>query len=115
MELIPEEDVIKLFGCTDLDRIYSKNVGQFEGFIDEQLTITGDNAAVYVRMRHRNGQIHNRLIVDKSGVQFRGINTFDIKDPETGVVFTTHRPHYNMPKGANMLLKKLSFDYSSRE
>uniref|UniRef100_A0A1B0GF51 Beta-sarcoglycan n=1 Tax=Glossina morsitans morsitans TaxID=37546 RepID=A0A1B0GF51_GLOMM len=107
MELIPEEDVIKFFGCTDLDRIYSKNVGQFEGFIDEPLTITGDNAAVYVRMHHRNGQIHNRLIVDKSGVQFRGINTLDIKDPETGaVIFTTHRPHYNMPKGANMLLSK---------
>uniref|UniRef100_A0A1A9VG28 Uncharacterized protein n=1 Tax=Glossina austeni TaxID=7395 RepID=A0A1A9VG28_GLOAU len=82
MELIPEKDVIKFFGCTDLDRIYSKNVGQFEGFIDESLTITGDYAAVYVRMHHRNSQIHNRLIVDKSGMQFRGINTFDIKDPE---------------------------------
>ncbi|KAI9580977.1 uncharacterized protein LOC119638332 [Glossina fuscipes] len=68
--------------------------------------MAGDNATVYVRTLHqRNGQIHNQLTVDKSGVQFRDVNTFDIKDPETGaVIFTTHRPHYNMPKGANVLL-----------
>ncbi|TMW49023.1 hypothetical protein DOY81_005911 [Sarcophaga bullata] len=107
MELIPEEDVVKFYGDTDLDRIFSKNIGQFEGFINEPVTITGDGSPVYVRMHHRNSQSVNRIIIDKMGVQFRGINSFELKDPANGdTVFTTHRPHYNIPQGAEKLISK---------
>lgn len=107
MELIPEEDVVKFYGETDLDRIFSKNIGQFEGFTDEPVTITGDDAPVYVRMHHRNSQSSNRMIIDKMGVQFRGVNTFELKDPTNGdAIFTTHRPHYNIPNGAETLISK---------
>ncbi|KAM7362522.1 sarcoglycan beta isoform 1-T4 [Cochliomyia hominivorax] len=107
MELIPEEDVVKFYGETDLDRIFSKNIGQFEGFADEPVTITGDDAPVYVRMHHRNSQSVNRMVMDKIGIQFRGVNTFEIKDPTNGdIIFTTHRPHYNIPQGAETLVSK---------
>lgn len=109
MELIPEEDVVKFYGETDLDRVFSKNVGQFEGFLDDPVTIEGDNAPVYVRMHHRNTHSSNRLAVEKSGVQFRGVNTFELKDPINGeTIFTTHRPHYSIPNGANNLISKVN-------
>lgn len=106
MELIPEEDVIKFYGEADLDRIYAKNIGQLEGFAEEPVTIVGDDGPVYVRMHHRNSQSSNRMTMDKDGVQFRGINTFEVKDAVGETIFTTHRPHYNMPDGANNLISK---------
>lgn len=107
MELIPEEDVVKFYGDTDLDRIFSKNIGQLEGFADEPVSITGENGPVYVRMHHRNSQMINRMIMDKNGTQFRGVNSFEIKDPANGnAIFTTHRPHYNIPQGAETLISK---------
>lgn len=107
MELIPEEGVVKFYGETDLDRVFSKNVGRLEGFVNEPVTFTGEGAPVYVRMHHRNSQSVNRMVIDKTGVQFRGINSFELKDPANGeTVFTTHRPHYNIPQGAEKLLSK---------
>uniref|UniRef100_A0A1I8PF88 Beta-sarcoglycan n=1 Tax=Stomoxys calcitrans TaxID=35570 RepID=A0A1I8PF88_STOCA len=106
MELIPD-DIVKFYGETDLDRIFSKNIGQFEGFVDDPFKIEGENAPVYVRLHHRNSHSANRLIVDNNGIQFRGVNNFELKDPTTGeTIFTTHRPHYTIPNGANVLISK---------
>ncbi|XP_075147035.1 sarcoglycan beta [Haematobia irritans] len=108
MELIPE-DIVKFYGETDLDKIFSKNVGQLEGFLDEPVVIEGESAPVYVRLHHRNSHGSNRLIVDNGGVQLRGVNNFELKDPKTSeTIFTTHRPHYTIPNGASVLISKVN-------
>lgn len=107
MELIPEGDTIKFYGQTDLDRVYLKNVAQLSGFLDEPVSISADDAAIYVRLHHRNGQLPHRLMMDRTGLQFRGVNSFDIKDPLSGSpIFSTHRPHYNLPGGVNALFTR---------
>ncbi|XP_039948837.1 uncharacterized protein LOC126767961 [Bactrocera neohumeralis] len=105
LEIIPEHDLIKFYGYTDLDRVYSKQNGRIEGFIDDPLTITGDDG-VYVRL-HKNGQAYNRLTLDKSGIQFQAVNNFEVRDSTSGdTIITSHRPHYNIPAGAESLLAK---------
>ncbi|XP_067616669.1 uncharacterized protein Scgbeta [Eurosta solidaginis] len=108
IEIIPEHDIVKFYGYTDLDRTYSKQTGRIEGFVDQPVTITSDDG-VYVRL-HRNGQSYNRMILDKKGIQFQAINNFEVKDPSNGdIIFTSHRPHYNIPSGAdNLHVKTIS-------
>ena len=109
MELIPEEGLIKFSGSTDLDKVYAKNSGLLEGFADVPVSITGEQGGgVYVRLQ-RNGQTVNRLLLDaENGIQFKAINSFEMKATEDGPpIFSTHRPHYNMPQGANVLEAKL--------
>lgn len=106
MEMIPEVGVLKFTGLTDLDRIYNKCGGQIDGFSDVPVTITGDEEGVTIKV-NRNGQTHSKMTIDKEGISFKGVNTFEIKDPNNGdAIFTTHRPHYNIPQGANNLQVK---------
>lgn len=106
MELIPEEELIKFYGTTDLDRVYSKIIGQIDGFADVPVTITGDEGNVYIKLQ-RNGKSNTRMEMNSSGINFNEINIFEVKDPISGsTIFTTHRPHYNMPKGADNLIVK---------
>lgn len=45
--------------------------------------------------------------MSKNGTQFNGISEFNLRDPSTNeVIFTTHRPKYNMPSGTNNLVAK---------
>lgn len=54
-----------------------------------------------------NGHVHNKMLMSKNGTQFNGISEFDLRDPSTNeVIFTTHRPTYNMPAGASNLMAK---------
>ncbi|XP_053961415.1 beta-sarcoglycan [Anastrepha ludens] len=102
IEIIPEHDLVKFYGYTDLDRVYSKQTGQIDGFVDQPVTITADDG-VYVRL-HKNGQAFNRLTLDKSGIQFQSVNNFEVKDSTSGhTIFTSHRPHYNIPTGTGNL------------
>ncbi|XP_017468222.1 PREDICTED: uncharacterized protein LOC108360457 [Rhagoletis zephyria] len=105
IEIIPEHDLVKFYGYTDLDRVYSKQTGRIEGFIDQPVSITGDDG-VYVRL-HKNGQAYNRMLLDQSGIQFQGVNNFEVKYSTSGdTIFTSHRPHYNIPAGSGNLLAK---------
>lgn len=108
MELIQAEEVIKFFGITDLDRIYKRD-GHIEGFVDQPVTITGDNSAVQIKLLQRNGHLHNKLTMNKNGTSFNYIDKFEVKDPVSGdLIFTTHRPHYNIPKGVDRLVAKMA-------
>lgn len=106
MEIIPEENVIKFSHNTDLERIYIKSYEKFDSFNQESMTIAGIDNAVNIRMHHRNGQSSNRMIVDESGVQFQGTNTFELNNKRAYVdnILSTHRPQYNIPNGANKLI-----------
>ncbi|XP_055384395.1 beta-sarcoglycan [Condylostylus longicornis] len=106
MELIPEEETIKFFGSTDLDRILNKCGGQIDSFVDEPMSITAEDSSFNVKLISK-GQSHIKMLMDKSGTYFRGINQFEIKDPHSGdIIFTTHRPHYILTSGAENLLTK---------
>jgi len=98
IELIPEEDIVKFYGDTDLDRVYLNSLNQINGFTDFPVTISGEGnqGSVHIQLG-RNVPAYKRILVDKSGINFKGINIFDIKDPIKGSnIFTTQRPHYEL-------------------
>lgn len=58
-------------------------------------------------IRATNGHLHNKMLMSKNGTHFGGINEFELKNPSTNeVIFTTHKPTYNLPSGANNLVAK---------
>lgn len=58
-------------------------------------------------MKPTNGHIHNKMLMSKNGTHFGGISEFELKSPTTNeVIFTTHKPTYNIPSGANNLIAK---------
>lgn len=106
--MVPEADSIKFYGSTDLDRIYKKD-GLIEGFADVPLTITGDKGDVEINLLKPNGNAQNKMLMSKNGTQFNGINHFDIRDAATDeVVFSTHKPTYNLATGVENLHTKLA-------
>ncbi|XP_055637085.1 uncharacterized protein LOC129775892 [Toxorhynchites rutilus septentrionalis] len=109
IELIQGEETVKFFGNIDFDRLYKQD-GKIEGFHEEPVEITGDSGPVSVNLVNRNGHSHNKITLSKNGSIFKGINHFEIKDSTSGrQIFTTTRPSYNMPQGANMLHTNLIY------
>lgn len=54
-----------------------------------------------------NGHLHNKMLMSKNGTHFGGINEFELKSPTTNeMIFSTHKPTYNLPSGANNLISK---------
>lgn len=54
-----------------------------------------------------NGHIHNKMLMSKNGTHFGGVNQFELKSPTTNeLIFTTHKPTYNLPSGAENLIAK---------
>lgn len=54
-----------------------------------------------------NGHLHNKMLMSKNGTHFGGINEFELKSPTTNeAIFSTHKPTYNLPSGANNLIAK---------
>lgn len=70
---------------------------------------TGERSDLSVNLvKTLNGHVHNKMLMSKNGTQFNGIAEFDLRDPTTNeVIFTTHRPTYNMPAGTNNLVAKV--------
>ncbi|EDW84981.2 uncharacterized protein Dwil_GK12845 [Drosophila willistoni] len=129
MEVIPEVDVIKFYGTTDMEKVYTHSIGQIHGFTDVPVSISSDaveNAdgvedglheessanEVHVRVfRNGNGngpaQERDRIVINKEGIVIQATNLFEVKDPtDRQPVFTTHRPQYNIPAGVNVLQAK---------
>ncbi|XP_017103581.2 beta-sarcoglycan [Drosophila bipectinata] len=113
MEVIPEVDVIKFYGSTDLERVLTSSYGQIHGFSDVPVTISSDaEDGVHIRVfRNGNGASTNerdRIVLNKEGVLIQATNLFEVKDPkDRQPVFTTHRPQYNIPGGVNSLQAKV--------
>ncbi|XP_034664024.1 beta-sarcoglycan [Drosophila subobscura] len=118
MELIPEVDVVKFYGSTDVERLHTNSIGQLHGFTDVPVTISSDmsnnnktDAGVHVRVfRNGNGAAseRDRIVVDKDSILIDATNVFDVKDPvDRQSIFTTHRPQYNIPDGVDALQAKV--------
>lgn len=71
--------------------------------------IEGERSDIFINMiRATNGHLHNKMLMSKNGTNFGGINEFELKNPSTNeVIFTTHKPTYNLPSGANNLVAKM--------
>ncbi|EDW42455.1 GM26011 [Drosophila sechellia] len=88
MEVIPEVDVVKFYGITDLERVQTNSIGQIHGFSDVPVTISSDSG-------DGEGGVH-------------ATNLFEVKDPvDKQPIFTTHRPQYNIPGGVEALQAKV--------
>ncbi|EDW28078.1 GL27177 [Drosophila persimilis] len=118
MELIPEVDVVKFYGSTELERLQTNSIGQVHGFTDVPVTISSDgssddnpDAGVHVRVfRNGNGASseRDRIVVDKDAIVIDATNVFDVKDPaDRQSIFSTHRPQYNIPAGVAALQAKV--------
>lgn len=54
-----------------------------------------------------NGHLQNKMLMSKNGTHFGGVTQFELKSPTTNeVIFSTHKPTYNLPSGANNLIVK---------
>lgn len=68
----------------------------------------GERSDIFINMvKPTNGHLHNKMLMSKNGTHFGGINEFELKSPSTNEpIFTTHKPTYNLPSGANNLIAK---------
>ncbi|XP_031616835.1 uncharacterized protein LOC116336824 [Contarinia nasturtii] len=107
LELVPESGAIKFFQSIDLDKVTKKD-GKIEGFYDIPVTVTGERSDIFINMINpTNGHLHNKMLMSKNGTHFSGISEFELKSPTTNeAIFTTHKPTYNLPSGANNLIAK---------
>ncbi|EDW97099.1 uncharacterized protein LOC6536817 [Drosophila yakuba] len=115
MEVIPEVDVVKFYGSTDLERVQTSSFGQIHGFSDVPVTISSDagdgEGGVHVRVfRNGNGAANerDRIVLNREGILVQATNLFEVKDPvDKQPIFTTHRPQYNIPGGVEALQTKV--------
>ncbi|XP_032577190.1 uncharacterized protein LOC6606669 [Drosophila sechellia] len=115
MEVIPEVDVVKFYGITDLERVQTNSIGQIHGFSDVPVTISSDSGdgegGVHVRVfRNGNGAAseRDRIVLNREGILLQATNLFEVKDPvDKQPIFTTHRPQYNIPGGVEALQAKV--------
>lgn len=67
----------------------------------------GDKSHIALNMIKANGHLHNRMLMSKNGTQFSGVNQFSIENGENDeIIFSTHKPTFNLPGGADNLAAK---------
>lgn len=68
----------------------------------------GDNAPVHIALLRANGHPHSRVSLSKNGTALHGFSALDVRRPSDGTtIFSTHRPHFTMPAGAENVRAKL--------
>ncbi|XP_070521617.1 beta-sarcoglycan isoform X2 [Cardiocondyla obscurior] len=107
MEVIPDENLLKFYGRTDLDKI-SLQSGICQSYGDEPMEISGDEAGVCVDVKNRGRSYeaypHSKLGVQPNGTTMSQVESFEIKDPRTGVTyFTTDFPNFGLPNGVKTI------------
>ncbi|KAJ2942253.1 hypothetical protein O0L34_g15801 [Tuta absoluta] len=103
MEFLPEHNAIKLFGETGLEHVYKRD-GLIESFRDAPMQVLSENGSVTFNLQTRLSRSDTKLVVNASGVFIRGVNSFELLDPDTGdVVFSTSAPEMTVPDGVNNL------------
>lgn len=111
IELCPEENSIK-FPRVDLDRIHKRD-GKLEGFSNVPVTIEGGQ--VHLNIVHRNGHVHNRVMVGQNETHLKNANHFEIRHPSDGhVLFSTVKPTYSFSAGHAKNLRTDSATTASR-
>lgn len=97
LELVPEEYAIKFFGDTNLDNVYKRD-GLIEGYDDEPINILANNGTIVMNFLSRNGRLTEKLHLIKNGTYVKNVDTFEIKDKNGKILFTTNNPKFNIRK-----------------
>ncbi|XP_011504893.1 PREDICTED: uncharacterized protein LOC105367797 [Ceratosolen solmsi marchali] len=103
-EVIPEQDLVKFYGNTDLDRVCLHR-GICEGFGDEPIELIGDGGGVHIQVANRqHSMAWSNLQILKNGTSISQIESFQIKDPRSGSpIFSTEFPNFGLPQGVQKI------------
>ncbi|XP_043267229.1 uncharacterized protein Scgbeta [Venturia canescens] len=109
MEVIPEADLVKFYGRTDLDKVFVQE-SICQGYGDEPVELIGDDSSVLLSVRNRR---HNnpkgRFSVQPNGTTFSMVESFEVKDSRTGdSLFSTNFPNFGLPSGVGKLAVNLA-------
>lgn len=105
IELIPEEETIKLFGDVDLDHIYKRD-GILEGFKDEPIQVASEGSPIQFKLYSRTGRPVTKLQVNTNETAFKGINSFIVKNEKDESLFTVTEPVFTALKNGKSLTTK---------
>ncbi|CAK9824498.1 SGCB [Anthophora retusa] len=133
MEVIPDENLVKFYGKTDLDRVRYLNIqrnnftfisnemmlylqvclqsGVCQSYGDESMEIAGVEAGVQIDVNsHRlYDETRAKVMILPNGTTMSKIESFEVKDPKTGTVyFTTDFPNFGLPSGVEKIDVKIA-------
>ncbi|XP_034193960.1 sarcoglycan beta [Osmia lignaria lignaria] len=110
MEMIPDENLVKFYGKTDLDRVCLQS-GVCQSYGDESMEVSGDEAGVQIdvngqRTRDETGA---KVTVLPNGTSISQVESFEIRDSRSGAIyFTTDFPNFGLPAGVERIDVKLA-------
>lgn len=110
MEVIPDENLVKFYGKTDLDKVCLQS-GVCQSYGDESMEVSGDDGGVQINVKNRRvlEQTKARIEVQPNGTSMSRIESLEIKDPRTGVpYFTTDFPNFGLPAGVEKIDVKIA-------
>ncbi|XP_024942567.1 uncharacterized protein LOC107269503 isoform X2 [Cephus cinctus] len=103
MEVIPDENLIKFYGRTDLDKVCLQ-AGVCQGYGDEPMELSGDDAGVQINLKNRRDKLISSIKVLANGTTISQVESFEIKDPQTGSsYFSTDFPNFGLPSGVRKI------------
>ncbi|OAD59866.1 Beta-sarcoglycan [Eufriesea mexicana] len=110
MEVIPDENLVKFYGKTDLDRICLQS-GICQSYGDESMEISGDEAGVQIQVNNHRlyDETRTKVTILSNGTTMSKIESFEVKDPRTGTIyFTTDFPNFGLPAGVDKIDVKIA-------
>lgn len=107
IELLPGQEIIKLFGEVDLDHIYKRN-GKLEGYQDQPMEIISNDSPLLLNLA-KNGRGTTKVRIDPAEIFFKGINTFEIKEKENETIFSVTDPIFTNLRNSNNLKTKYTY------
>ncbi|XP_047350529.1 uncharacterized protein LOC124949483 [Vespa velutina] len=111
MEMIPEENLVKFYGRTDLDRICLQS-GVCQSYGDEPMEISSDDGGIRIDVNDKlNPETSQRSQVEilPNGTSISQVRSFEIKDFRTGAIyFTTDYPKFGLPSGVDRIDVKIA-------
>nr|XP_012140940.1 PREDICTED: uncharacterized protein LOC100876714 [Megachile rotundata]XP_012140947.1 PREDICTED: uncharacterized protein LOC100876714 [Megachile rotundata]XP_012140952.1 PREDICTED: uncharacterized protein LOC100876714 [Megachile rotundata] len=110
MEMIPDENLVKFYGKTDLDRVCLRS-GICQSYGDESMEISGDEAGIQIDVNNQRTQDETRVKVTvlPNGTSIAHVESFEIRDPRSGAIyFTTDFPNFGLPSGVEKIDVKLA-------
>ncbi|KAF7401143.1 hypothetical protein HZH68_006963 [Vespula germanica] len=109
IEVIPDENLVKFSGRTDLDRICLQS-GICQSYGDEPMEILSENGIIVdVNGKLNVGTYHSHFALLPNGTSISQVRSFEIKDFRTGgIYFSTDFPKFGLPSGVDRIDVKIT-------
>ncbi|XP_014612054.1 PREDICTED: uncharacterized protein LOC106791144 [Polistes canadensis] len=110
MEMIPDENLVKFYGRTDLDKLCLQS-GVCQSYGDEPMEISTDDGGIRIDVKGRLDQESSRSRVEllPNGTSISQVKSFEVKDSRTGAIyFTTDFPNFGLPNGVQKIDVKIA-------